>query len=286
MKDYHIFESIRKNKEQGGTLLGVQVGLKPVLIKEYNDTFELLVVEVNVANKNVRLITGYGPQENWDINERTPFYTALEEEIAAAELQGRSIIITMDANAKLGPDFIAEDPYNQSPNGKLLAGLVSRHALCVANGLTEKRKGSITRQKNTVLGVQKSIIDFVIASSDLIEHIIEIHIDEERVNVLKKNLKTKTGIEYIESDHNVINTKLKLSWSPDECKVIEVFKYADKEAQERFRKETTETNHLSSIINMKKPIDIVTNEFLKRLKGFIHKCFKKVKIMDQPNKEL
>ena len=37
---------------------------------------------------------------------------------------------------------------------------------------------------------------------------------------------------------------------------------------------------------MKKPIDIVTNEFLKRLKGFIHKCFKKVKIIDQPNKEL
>ena len=140
MKDYHIFESIRKNKEQGGTLLGVQVGLKPVLIKEYNDTFELLVVEVIVANKNIRLITGYGPQENWDINERTPFYTALEEEIAAAELQGRSIIITMDANAKLGPDFIAEDPYNQSPNGKLLAGLVSRHALCVVNGLTEKKE--------------------------------------------------------------------------------------------------------------------------------------------------
>jgi hypothetical protein len=192
----------------------------------------------------------------------------------------------MDANAKLGPEFIAEDPYNQLANGNFLAGLVSRHSLCVVNGLTEKRKGSITRQKNTVLGVQKSIIDFVIASSDLIEHIIEIHIDEERVNVLTKNLKTKTGIEYIESDHNVINTKLKLSWSPDECKVIEVFKYADKEAQERFRKETTETNHLSSIINMKKPIDIVTNEFLKRLKGFIHKCFKKVKIIDQPNKEL
>ena len=37
---------------------------------------------------------------------------------------------------------------------------------------------------------------------------------------------------------------------------------------------------------MKKPIDIVTSKFLKRLKGFIYKCFKKVKIIDKPNKDL
>ena len=64
MKDNIIFESIRKNKEKGGTLLGIQIGLKPVLVKEYNDTFELLVVEVKAANKDIRIITGYGPQEN------------------------------------------------------------------------------------------------------------------------------------------------------------------------------------------------------------------------------
>ena len=49
MQDYHIFEAIRKNKEKGGTLLGVHVGLEPVLISEYSDTFELLVVEVKIA---------------------------------------------------------------------------------------------------------------------------------------------------------------------------------------------------------------------------------------------
>ena len=70
---------------------------KPIIEKkEHNETFELLVVEIKIANKEIRVITGYGPQENWESNERTPFYIALEEEIAGAELQGRSVIIAMD----------------------------------------------------------------------------------------------------------------------------------------------------------------------------------------------
>ena len=48
MDGYEIFESIRKKKD-GGTLIGVHKALKPMLIEEYNDTFELIVVEVNVS---------------------------------------------------------------------------------------------------------------------------------------------------------------------------------------------------------------------------------------------
>ena len=188
--------------------------LKPVLVQVYNETFELLVVEITVANKVLRVITGYGPQENWDQNSRSPFYMALEEEIAAAELEGRAVLIAMDANAKLGPSYIPGDPYEQSENGKLLSGIVDRHALCVVNGLEEKRKGLITRQRTTVDGIKKSIIDFVIVSSDMIKHIEQIHIDDERVHVLTKNLKTKNGIHYSESDHHIINTKFKLTWTP------------------------------------------------------------------------
>jgi hypothetical protein len=53
-----------------------------------------------------------------------------------------------------------------------------------------------------------------------------------------------------------------------------------------FKQVTTDTKHLSQIIDMEKPIDIVTNKFIKRLKGFIHQCFKKVKIIDKPDKQL
>ena len=192
----------------------------------------------------------------------------------------------MDANAKLGPKYIQGDPHKQSTNGRILSGLVERHALCVVNGVKDKRKGIITREKHTVLGVEKSVIDLVIISSDLVEHMTQIHIDEERFHVLTKNVKTKTGIAYSQSDHNIINTKFKLTWCPTESKAIEVFKYNDNEGKLKFKKVTSETKHLSEIIDMKKPLDVVTNQFLRRLKGFIHECFSKVKITDHTNKEL
>ena len=144
MQDYQIFESIRKHKK-GGTLLGIHSGLEPIQINKYNDTFELLIVEVKVGSKNIRIITGYGPQECWDSNKRIPFCYAIDEEVSASELLGKSVIIAMDANSKLGPHIIPGDPYKQSPNGKLPAGIFNSHALCVVNGLTEKRKGIITR---------------------------------------------------------------------------------------------------------------------------------------------
>ena len=123
-------------------------------------------------------------------------------------------------------------------------------------------------------------------SSDLLEHMEKIHIDDQRLHVLTKNRKTKNGIDYSESDHNIINTRFKLTWSPNQGNIIEVFKYSDKIGKEKFKEATTHTKHLSQIIDMKKPINIVTNKFLKRLKGFIHQCFTKVKIVDKPDKQL
>ena len=286
MQNYHIFEAIRKNKEKGGTMLGIHVGLHPVLISEYSTLFELLVVEIKIGNTQIRVITGYGPQENFSPEEITTFYTTLEEEIASAELNGRSIIIAMDANCKLGSQYIPGDPKEQTPNGRLLAGIVDRHAMCVANGLTTKRKGLITRERHTVNGIQKSVIDFVIFSNDLIKHIENIHVDEKRIFVLTKNAKNKDDNVCKESDHNLINSTLKLSWNSNQSKVIEVFKYHDKESKKCFKKVTSDTKQLSNIIDQDKSITVVTNKMMKRLKGFIHQCFRKVKIVDKPNAEL
>ena len=63
IENFEIFEAIRK-KEKGGTMIGVHKALKPFLIQEYSNEFELLVVEISVANKSIRIISGYGPQEN------------------------------------------------------------------------------------------------------------------------------------------------------------------------------------------------------------------------------
>ena len=189
-------------------MLGIHMGLQPVLISEYSDSFELLVVEIVTGNQSIRVMTGYGPQENWEDKERMPFYTALETEIASAELQGKSVIIAPDANAKLGPTYFPNDPEDMSKNGKVLSAILERHALSVANGL--KEKCLITQERSTVNGIEQSVIDFVIVSCDLVKHIEYIHIDEKRIHVLTKNLKTKHKNEVIKSDHNIIETKINL----------------------------------------------------------------------------
>ena len=135
-------------------------------------------------------------------------------------------------------------------------------------------------------GVEKSIIDFVLMSNDLVKHIEHIHVNDEQVHVLSKNIITKVGTSYTESDHNIINTKLNIKWSAKKSKVMEVFKYKDKESPKMFKNETTNTDQLSKIVDNDKPLDIVTKELLKQIEGFVNQCFKKLKIVDKEDKQL
>ena len=74
-----VFESIRPAKH-GGTMCAVHEDLKPKLVEEYNDPFEL-IVEIETKKNAIRVITGCGPQENWEESRRVSFFIALEAEI-------------------------------------------------------------------------------------------------------------------------------------------------------------------------------------------------------------
>ena len=78
------FEAIRKSKG-GGTMIAIKQELNPKLIEEYSDDFELLVVEIEGKEKSIRIISGYGPQENVDETRRRAFFIALEVEIERAK---------------------------------------------------------------------------------------------------------------------------------------------------------------------------------------------------------
>ena len=158
-------------------MVGVHIDLQPVLIKEYSEDFELLVVEVKINKKEIRVISGYGPQECWKEEDRMPFFAAIEEEIVKAELMGKSVIIQMDSNSKLGPGYIKDDPHYQSPNGKILAGIVDRHGLVVVNGLGDHCVGVITRKRVTKDSTEESVIDHVIISDDLKDDLVSLTID-------------------------------------------------------------------------------------------------------------
>ena len=276
-EDFEIFEAIRKGKKDGGTMIGVHKALKPILINEYDDPFELLVVEIKVANREIRLMSGYGPQEYWTPQERLPFFNALEEEIIKAELAGKSVIIEADFNSKLGKEFIPKDPHEQSENnGKVLAEIIKRQRLTVANSLV-KCKGTITRKRVTTKSTEESAISFVLVTEDLVEMIEEVNIDEEREHVLTRTTKTKKGKVTKESDHNVIETKFNMKWNKStKTEKNDLFNLKNKECQKVFKDETTKTNDLSKIFEDEKDLDVATNKFLKKLNKILHKCFRKI----------
>ena len=83
IENYEIFEAIRK-KQKGGTIIGAHKALHPILISEYSDDFELIVIEIKIKNKEIRIMSGYGPQETWPEADRIPFFMALEQEIIKA----------------------------------------------------------------------------------------------------------------------------------------------------------------------------------------------------------
>ena len=159
-------------------MIGAHKGLKPVLVSEHNDPFELLVIEIEVANKGVRVISGYGPQESWTPQQREPFFRVLEEEIVKANLAGKSIIIEADFNSKLGREHIPNDPHGQDRNGKLLSEIIRRNNLTVANGLVVC-EGTITRKRVTTQRTEQSAISFVIISENLVDKVESVVIDEK-----------------------------------------------------------------------------------------------------------
>ena len=50
------FEAIR-DKKGGGTMIAVHQDLNPKLVEEYNDEFELLVVQIDTEEESIRVIS-------------------------------------------------------------------------------------------------------------------------------------------------------------------------------------------------------------------------------------
>ena len=60
---YEVFEQPRVEKMGGGLLTAVLLDLDPCIIADYDDV-ELLVVQCSLGNLKLRIVNGYGPQED------------------------------------------------------------------------------------------------------------------------------------------------------------------------------------------------------------------------------
>ena len=97
----------------------------------------------------LRVINGYGPQDDAPLSDRLDFWSSLEQEIITAKDANNSVLVQLDANAKVGRSVIQSDPNeNTYENGKLLPNMVDRENLHILN-CSPLCRGSITRQRVT-----------------------------------------------------------------------------------------------------------------------------------------
>ena len=267
--------------------MGIHKSMNPMLISCYESDFELIIVETKIGKTKIRFITGYGPQEDWTDDLKAPFFNALDQEISKAQSDNISVYIAMDANCKHGTKYIPNDPHHMSKNGEIMEDIIERNALIVVNGL-QSCEGVITRTRDTEDGrTKKSAIDIVLVSAALEEDVLAMKIDEERNNVLTKKTTDKKGVvKKTQSDHNIIETNLNISFNkyvPKEK--VEMYNLKNKQCQIKFKDYTCKTN-METIFDSDKDINILTKKFLKRLDGAIVHCFKKIRSNKKNNSNL
>ena len=278
MKGFQTFEKVRKNKGGGGLLTAVCDDLDPVLVSQGNEDIEIIVVEANLGIKKLRIINAYGPQEDDNIDDILNFWQELEGEVIKATEENCLILIELDANAKLGNGVLKGDPHKISNNGKVLLDIIERQNLIITNSL-DICKGTITRERIFENKTEQSIIDYILVCQELAKDITEVTIDDERIHVLSRQTKTRTGIKTITSDHNILSCKFNIKFLK-KSRVIrkELFNLKCEEGKKHFYEETNTTNTLSTCFSRSASFQQNSNKFFKNLMGTFHKCFKKIRI--------
>ena len=159
---YSVFEHLRENRDGGGLLTAIHSSIDPdpAVIPTEADV-DLLVVHCRIGSLKIRVINGYGPQEDEEVIKIDNFWQSVEAEIECAKQDDFLILIQMDANAKIGCKHIKKDPNSMSHNGQILLDLIHRQGLQIGN-TSSKCSGVITRERILQNRVEKSVIDYFI----------------------------------------------------------------------------------------------------------------------------
>lgn len=185
----------------------------------------------------------------------------------------------MDANAKIGKSQIKGDPHESTANGKLLCELAKRQNLVIANSL-DLCRGVITRERITKDRIERSVIDYILMSRQLVQSLTEMLIDDERVHTLHRYVANKNKSKRkILSDHNLLFSKFGLLFNRKARKIRkEVFQYKNEERKKTFKEKTSTESILSSSFTTTGIFSVNANIFFRNLKKTIQSCFKKIRI--------
>ena len=118
VKGLQSFSAVRDKKSGGGLYLGTRHGL-----------YESVMID---SRSKASFVTVYVPQEN-DSEDKYSFYHDISVQVDMAYLNGGSVNMVGDLNAKLGYDVIPKDLHPMSNNGEELFKLCNKYNLKLMN---------------------------------------------------------------------------------------------------------------------------------------------------------
>ena len=151
----------------------------------------MISVLVVVGNIPIRVIVGYGPQENALVEKKQKFWSFLEEEINQAEIEGQGVLLQMDGNLHAGSALVKGDPNVQNKNGKLFMDFLERNpSITVVNALF-MCEGLITRRRVFENRTEEAVLDFFAVNEKLRPFVQRMIIDEGKNYCLGNYLQMK-----------------------------------------------------------------------------------------------
>ena len=195
---YQVFPAVRKRNGGGEMPVAVKHGLCSSVMIDEGENAEFITIRLDFGGVHFRLICIYSPQENDSIDQLDGFYEAISSQITRTCLAGDFVFLVCDFNAKLGRQFISGDIHDISGNGKRLLNIVKEFNLDVSNS-SQKCTGIFTRVNNKSPD-EKSVLDYVIVSSQLEKYVNYMRIDQQKLFTPWKTL--KQGKRF--SDHSAI----------------------------------------------------------------------------------
>ena len=135
-------------------------------------------------------------------------------------------------------------------------------------------KGEITRTRKTVKGEERSILDFFLICERLKLFLTKMLVDEEKLYSLSNYSKVKGKVD---SDHNTLVMDLNIIFSRKKPSRDEYFNFKNKECQELFHSETSNTTEFSECLENEKSIEVEGGKWFSTLNKYFHKTFKKIR---------
>ena len=279
LKDFEIFESIRDHNLGGGLLTAVHKNFEPVECESENQ--DVLVVQCKISSYQVNLINGYGPQEADTLTEKMNFFNSFESAIVEGLLSGNLVCAQLDANSKIGMEYIHNDPNHISNNGRLLMEVVQRNDLVVVNS-TDKCSGTITRVRKTTISNEQSVIDYFIVCKRFYKLILCMEVDEQRKYVMTKYSSSHGLKNIVESDHNVLICNLSVGYSKKiKTERKEILRLRDSEGLRNFHAVTSNCSSLVELSRGSSCLESDASKWFDMIKKIMHICFKKIRITNK-----